>query len=131
MRIVLATETFLPHVDGIVTRLTHTVAQLQRAGDEVLIISPQRRADSPTEFAGAPILTLPSISAAPLYPDIRLAQPVLSPRVESAIARFQPDIFHVAAPAFSRFWRGDDGVAPSRAPRRLISRAICHVYGAL
>src|SRR5262250_3201193 len=36
MRIALFTETFLPHVDGMVTRLTHTVAALVEAGDDVL-----------------------------------------------------------------------------------------------
>lgn len=37
MRIALFTETFLPKVDGIVTRLKHTVEHLQKQGDEVLI----------------------------------------------------------------------------------------------
>jgi len=98
MRIVLATETFLPHVDGIVTRLTQTITHLGRGGDEVLIITPQRP-DSPREFAGMPVVTLPS-SVAPLYNDVRLALPVLPPSVERAITRFHPDLIHVAAPAF-------------------------------
>ncbi|MBW3587606.1 MAG: glycosyltransferase family 1 protein, partial [Cyanobacteria bacterium 0813] len=40
MRIALFTETFLPKIDGIVTRLIHTVDHLQRAGEQVLIFSP-------------------------------------------------------------------------------------------
>jgi hypothetical protein len=40
MRIALFTETFLPKVDGIVTRLRHTVEHLQRNGDQVLVVSP-------------------------------------------------------------------------------------------
>ena len=37
MKIAFFTETFLPKVDGIVTRLTKTVQHLVEAGDEVLI----------------------------------------------------------------------------------------------
>ena len=40
MRIALFTETFLPKVDGIVTRLKHTVEHLQRLGNEVMIFLP-------------------------------------------------------------------------------------------
>jgi hypothetical protein len=40
MKIALFTETFLPKIDGIVTRLIHTVDHLQRAGEQVLIFSP-------------------------------------------------------------------------------------------
>jgi hypothetical protein len=40
MRIALFTETFLPKVDGIVTRLSHTVDHLQRLGNQVLVVSP-------------------------------------------------------------------------------------------
>ena len=41
MRIALFTETFLPKVDGIVTRLSHTVDHLQRNGDQVLVVCPE------------------------------------------------------------------------------------------
>ncbi len=40
MRIALFTETFLPKIDGIVTRLKHTVEHLQRLGHQVLVFSP-------------------------------------------------------------------------------------------
>ena len=39
MRIALFTETFLPKVDGIVTRLKHTVEHLQKQGHDVLSLS--------------------------------------------------------------------------------------------
>jgi glycosyltransferase involved in cell wall biosynthesis len=102
MRIVLATETFLPHVDGIVTRLTHTLTNLQRCGDELLIIAPGRR-DSPASFGNAPVLTVPSMSAARFYPDVKLAWPFSTPKVERAITDFNPDLIHVVAPAFLGF----------------------------
>jgi hypothetical protein len=41
MRIALFTETFLPKVDGIVTRLCHTVRHLTARGNSVLIVAPR------------------------------------------------------------------------------------------
>ncbi len=99
MRLVLVTETFLPHVDGIVTRLTQTVRNLRNLGDEVLIIAPWRK-DSPPEFAGARILTIPSVPL-PQYPDVRLGMPILPWTIQQHIDRFKPDLVHVASPAFT------------------------------
>ncbi len=50
MRIALFTETFLPKVDGIVTRLRHTVEHLQRSGNEVIVFAPD---GGITEYKGA------------------------------------------------------------------------------
>jgi glycosyltransferase involved in cell wall biosynthesis len=97
MRIVLATETFLPHVDGIVTRLTKTVAQLRAAGDDVLIIAPWRP-NSPAEFEGARVVTVPS-QPFPRSPDVRVGLPLLPPRVQRILHDFKPDLIHVASPA--------------------------------
>lgn len=120
MRIVLGTETFLPHVDGIVTRLTHTIKHLRRAGDEVLIIAPNRP-DSPKEFEGARVLTVASATLPP-YPDVRLGFPVLPARVEREIDRFRPDVIHVAGPAFLGL-----GPAISALRRRMPLVASYHV----
>ena len=98
MRIVLATETFLPHVDGIVTRLTQTITHLRAAGDDVLILAPHRP-DSPTEFEGARIITLPS-ARLPQYPDVRVGRPLLPPRIQRELKQFKPDIVHAASTAF-------------------------------
>ena len=46
MRIAFFTETFLPKVDGIVTRLTKTLPHLVAAGDEVLIFCPEGAPDN-------------------------------------------------------------------------------------
>lgn len=98
MRIVIATETFLPHVDGIVTRLTQTITNLRRAGDEVMVIAPDRP-NSPKEFLGAQVVTIPAMTL-PMYPDVRIGIPVLPRRARQAINAFKPDIMHVAGPAF-------------------------------
>jgi hypothetical protein len=52
MRIALFTETFLPRIDGIVTRLRHTISELQRCGHQVLVFAP---GDGPSEFDGAEV----------------------------------------------------------------------------
>jgi glycosyltransferase involved in cell wall biosynthesis len=99
MRIVLATETFLPHVDGIVTRLTQTIKHLRRLGDEVLILAP-RRPNSPADYEGARVVTIPSMTL-PQYRDVYLGVPVLPWSIQRALQRFNPDLVHVASPAFT------------------------------
>ncbi len=99
MRIALATETFLPHVDGIVTRLTQTIKHLRRMGDEVLILAP-RRPDAPAEFEGARIVAIPSMTL-PQYRDVYLGMPALPWSIQHAVERFKPDLVHVASPAFT------------------------------
>lgn len=93
MKIALFTETFLPKIDGIVTRLCHTVEHLQRLGDDVLIFSPE---GGLTEYKGAKIYGVDGFPL-PLYPELKLAWP--TPAIGQELERFQPDIVHVANPA--------------------------------
>lgn len=93
MRIALFTETFLPKVDGIVTRLRHTVEHLQRNGDQVLIFSPDYGL---REYKGARVY---GVSGMPLpwYPELKMAFP--RPAIGHELEQFQPDIIHVVNPA--------------------------------
>lgn len=93
MRIALFTETFLPKVDGIVTRLCHTVEHLQRNGDQVLVISPD---GGLTEYKGAKIYGVSGFPL-PLYPELKLALP--RPSIGVALEQFRPDLIHVVNPA--------------------------------
>lgn len=93
MRIALFTETFLPKVDGIVTRLRHTVDHLQRNGDDVLVICPD---GGLKEHKGAKIYGV-SAFPLPLYPELKLALP--RPAIGMALAEFKPDVIHVVNPA--------------------------------
>lgn len=93
MRIALFTETFLPKVDGIVTRLRHTVEHLQRQGDEVLVVCP---AGGLKEYMGAQILGL-SAFPLPMYPELKIALP--RPAIRKRLEKFQPDLIHVVNPA--------------------------------
>ena len=93
MKIALFTETFLPKVDGIVTRLTKTVTHLVRAGDEVLLFCPE---GAPDNFMGARVIGVPGLPL-PLYPELKLALP--RPLVAEALDAFKPDLVHVVNPA--------------------------------
>ena len=93
MKIAFFTETFLPKVDGIVTRLTRTVEQLVAAGDQVMVFCPE---GAPSHFAGAEIVGVPALPL-PLYPELKLALP--RPAVSDALDQFQPDLVHVVNPA--------------------------------
>jgi len=93
LKIALFTETFLPKVDGIVTRLTKTVQELVAAGDEVLIFCPE---GAPPDYCGAQVVGVPAMPL-PLYPELKLALP--RPAVAEALERFGPDLVHVVNPA--------------------------------
>jgi glycosyltransferase involved in cell wall biosynthesis len=93
MRIALFTETFLPKIDGIVTRLRHTVEQLQRAGDRVLVVAPE---GGITEYKGAIVHGVSGFPL-PLYPELKLALP--RPTLRPVLEDFQPDLIHVVNPA--------------------------------
>ncbi|HIK36600.1 MAG: glycosyltransferase family 1 protein [Geminocystis sp.] len=93
MRIALFTETFLPKVDGIVTRLKYTVEQLKKQGDEVLIFAPE---GGIREYKGARIHGIRGIPL-PLYPELKIAIP--NPSIGFALRRFRPDLVHVVNPA--------------------------------
>ena len=93
MKIAFFTETFLPKVDGIVTRLTKTVQHLVAAGDEVLIFCPE---GAPALYCGARVVGVPAMPL-PLYPELKLALP--RPAVSEALEHFAPDLVHVVNPA--------------------------------
>ncbi|MEM1289937.1 MAG: glycosyltransferase family 1 protein [Cyanobacteria bacterium P01_H01_bin.162] len=93
MRIALFTETFLPKVDGIVTRLKHTVEHLQRLGDEVMVFCPEGGLKT---YKGAQIHGVSGL-AFPLYPELKLALP--RPSIGEALEKFNPDLIHIVNPA--------------------------------
>jgi len=93
VKIVFFTETFLPKVDGIVTRLTKTVQHLVASGDQVLIFCPE---GAPESWKGARVVGVPAMPL-PLYPELKLALP--RPSVSEALEAFGPDLIHVVNPA--------------------------------
>ncbi len=79
MRIAIATDAWYPQVNGVVRTLGATVAELDRRGYEVELVTPER------------FLTIPM----PGYASIRLA---VAPRpgVRRMLETFRPDIVHIS-----------------------------------
>jgi glycosyltransferase involved in cell wall biosynthesis len=92
LRIALFTETFLPKIDGVVTRLCQTIKHLVRFGHEVLLIAPD---GGLTEYEGARVYGVRGFSF-PVYPDIKLAIP--RPGIGRALNQFKPDLIHAIHP---------------------------------
>ena len=93
MKIAFFTETFLPKVDGIVTRLTKTIQNLVESGDEVTVFCPE---GCPSNYMGAKVIGVPAMPL-PLYPELKLGLP--GPGVSDELESFKPDLIHVVNPA--------------------------------
>lgn len=99
MRVALFTETFLPKIDGVVTRVVRTLEQLRALGHEALIFAPH---DPPREVAGHRVVPVPAISFRPWYPELFLGLP--RPRLGRELDAFDPDVVHVVNPVVLGLW---------------------------
>jgi len=79
MRIALATDAWLPQVNGVVRTLNYTRDELTRLGHEVLAITPEGRRSFPC----------------PTYPEIRLSL-FQGRAIARQLDEFQPDCIHIA-----------------------------------
>jgi glycosyltransferase involved in cell wall biosynthesis len=111
VRIALWTETFLPRIDGIVTRLTATLEELKRCGDEVIIFAPTLEGQS-TEYAGMRVVHVPSIHL-PMYRDFAVGLPFTVHSATALLQAFRPELIHVVNPAVL----GIEGIAMARRLR--------------
>ena len=93
MKIAYVTETFLPSVDGVVTRMTHALDWLAENGHELQIIAPDLGCH---EYRGFPVVGVRAVTY-PLYRSRPWGTP--SPAVARALGRFSPDIVHVWQPS--------------------------------
>jgi glycosyltransferase involved in cell wall biosynthesis len=107
MRIAIASEVFLPKIDGITNRLAHTTAELVKAGHEVRVFAPE---PAVAEHAGARVVAMPSLPF-PRYPGLRMGLP--DPRIALELARFRPQVLHAVGPACLGLW----AIAAARALR--------------
>lgn len=99
MRIALFTETFLPKIDGVVTRITRTLENLRDLGHEALIFAPHH---PPPEYLGYRVVGVPGIPFKPWYPELVLGMP--RPRLGRELDRFGADIVHVVNPVILGLW---------------------------
>src|SRR5690625_3860828 len=99
MRIAMFTETFLPKIDGVVTRIVRTLDQLRDLGHEVLVFAPH---DPPPEYAGHRVVRVPGVPFKPWYPELFLGMP--RPRLGRELDRCQPDVVHAVTPVVLGLW---------------------------
>jgi glycosyltransferase involved in cell wall biosynthesis len=99
VRIAYFTETFLPKIDGIVTRLTRTLEQLRALGHEALVFAPNK---PPETYAGFRVVRVPGVPFRPWYPELMLGLP--RPRLGRELDAFAPDIVHVVNPVILGLW---------------------------
>lgn len=99
MRIALFTETFLPKIDGVVTRIVRTLDHLSGLGHEVLIFAPHH---PPPQYAGFRVVRVPGVPFKPWYPELVLGMP--RPRLGRELDAFEPDVVHVVNPVILGMW---------------------------
>lgn len=93
MNIVYATETFLPSVDGVVTRMRHALDWLAAHGHSVTVLAPDLGCNSYGPF---PVLGVPALTY-PIYRTRPWGRP--SGIISRALRRIKPDIVHAWHPA--------------------------------
>ncbi len=92
MRVAIVAEVFLPKIDGVVNRILNLIRELQRAGDEVLVVCPQAEGAS---TGPAPVVEFQSFPFL-LYPEYRIGRP--DQRLVPALETFAPDVLHYVNP---------------------------------
>jgi phosphatidylinositol alpha 1,6-mannosyltransferase len=93
VRILIATESFLPRSNGVTNSVLKVGTNLKNLGHEVQILAPGK---GPTEIHGLNVDRVPSIAIDSLaqvdFPTIRVKE------IANRINGFQPDVLHLASP---------------------------------
>ncbi len=83
-------ESFLPTVNGVTTSVVRVLDHLAARGHDATVIVPA--AGSPREYAGFPVHEVPALA----YRQFPVGLP--NSQVSTILARFRPDVLHVASP---------------------------------
>lgn len=92
MRILFATDTCRPEVNGVTTVLATMEEGLRHRGHDVAIVAPHYPGIDPDDDRARRILRRPSVPC-PGYGAVRLSWPA-DPAVRRTIANFRPDVIH-------------------------------------
>jgi phosphatidylinositol alpha 1,6-mannosyltransferase len=90
MRVAIVSESFLPTVNGVTTSVVRVLDHLAARGHDATVIVPA--AGSPREYAGFPVHEVPALA----YRQFPVGLP--NSQVSTILARFRPDVLHVASP---------------------------------
>ncbi|MCH8565964.1 glycosyltransferase family 1 protein [Nesterenkonia sp. LB17] len=138
MRVVVVTESFLPHMNGVTNSVLHVLAHLRRRGDDVTVIAPADtmfdagpRTDSGGPGGelceGFPVIRVPSLPL-PDYPKVRVAAGFVT-RIRHLLEQIRPDVVHVASP-FVLGWRAIQAAAALGVPTVSIYQTEVPTYAA-
>ena len=89
MRVCLATDTFLPEINGVTTVLAQMRDGLRHRGHEVLVLAPRYATRLPDESGVHRLAAVP----APGYPQVRLSWPWWR-GLDRVLDEFAPDLLH-------------------------------------
>ncbi|MGO1167317.1 MAG: glycosyltransferase family 4 protein, partial [Janibacter sp.] len=89
VRVAIATESFLPSLNGVTTSVCRVAESLHEQGHQAMIIAP---GPAPTTFAGHVVRTLPGVPVR----GFRAGLPTRA--VHRALRDFKPDVVHAASP---------------------------------
>ena len=102
----IVAECFLPEVNGVTNSVLRMLEHFERQGHQALVIAP---GDGPTRYGAAPVERVPAVRC-PFYKSLPVGVP--TGQVKTVLARFRPDVVHLAAPVML-------GAAGVRAARSL------------
>jgi phosphatidylinositol alpha 1,6-mannosyltransferase len=105
MRVAIVAECFTPTWNGVTNSVSRTVQHLDQAGHATLVIAP---GPGPARHGSTEVMRVPGL-ALPCYRSFPIGVPY---GLERALARFEPDVVHLAAPVLL-------GAAAGRACRRV------------
>lgn len=103
LRVAVVAECFLPEVNGVTNSVLRVLEHLDARGHDAVVVCPApadghvlHRARTRSDDHGrAHVVRLPSFSL-PRYPSLSIALP--TPRLESLLRAYAPDVVHLAAP---------------------------------
>jgi len=93
VKVAVVSESFLPHVNGVTGSVLQVLRHLSKTGHEAMVIAP---GNAPRTCEGFEVVALPSVGF-PGYPQVRLPM-VAAGRLIRELARFAPDVIHLASP---------------------------------
>lgn len=125
MRIAIVTENFLPKLDGVTRTLAMLLEHLRANGHHAIVLGPE---GAPRRYAGYRVFGARGVPL-PFYPELRALVP--SYDFGSRLARFRPDVVHVADPMLlgaSGIWWAQQAQTPLVSSYHTNLAAYCAHY---
>lgn len=120
MKVALFTETYLPHINGVVTHVKILKEGLERLGHEVLVVTADY--DAPKHYVKDNVLHCPAKRLQQFY-NFGAAPPISERRLKF-IREFKPDIIHI----HNEFGIGISGVMAAKILRKPLVYTLHTMY---